>query len=93
MLHFALVSACGSLWQFRRSLYDHTERYRNIPLLRHEESAARVRTANAEPQYIMPAALARDQRKATLLLGAHLLETERAVSAILQDAPVATHRL
>jgi GntR family transcriptional regulator, carbon starvation induced regulator len=94
MFHFALVSACGSAWrlQFWGSLYDHAERYRKIRLLRHKEPAARVRTINAEHQRIMRAVLARDQRKAMRLMDAHLVETERAVSAILQDTASEAHR-
>jgi GntR family transcriptional regulator, carbon starvation induced regulator len=94
MFHFALVSACGSAWrlQFWGSLYDHAERYRKIRLLRHKEPAARVRTVNAEHQCIMRAVLARDQRKAMRLMDAHLVETERAVSAILQDTASDAHR-
>jgi GntR family carbon starvation induced transcriptional regulator len=84
--HFALVAACGSPWrlQFWQNLYDHAERYRKIRLLRHREPAARVRAVNAEHQRIMEAALARDQQRATRLMDAHLLTTERAVAAILR---------
>jgi GntR family transcriptional regulator, carbon starvation induced regulator len=87
VFHFALVSACGSPWRLRfwRSLYDHSERYRKIRLLRHKEPLARVRAVNAEHQRIMEAVLARDERKATRLMDAHLLATERAVSAMLQN--------
>jgi GntR family transcriptional regulator, carbon starvation induced regulator len=86
--HFALVSACASAWrlQFWQSLYDHAARYRKIRLLRHRDPAARVRAVNAEHLRIMEAVLGRDQRKALRLMDAHLLATERAVSAILQDA-------
>jgi DNA-binding GntR family transcriptional regulator len=85
--HFKLVSACASPWrlQFWRSLYDHAERYRKIRLLRHKEPAARVRAVNTEHQRVMEAALARDTQKATRLMDAHLLATERAVSAILRN--------
>ena len=44
-----------------------------------------VRAVNAEHQRIMDAVLARDERKATRLMDAHLLATERAVSAMLQN--------
>lgn len=86
--HAALVAACGSPWrlQFWRNLYDHAERYRKIRLLRHREPAARVRAVNAEHQRIMEAVLARDARKATRLMDAHLMATERAVSAMLRNA-------
>jgi GntR family transcriptional regulator, carbon starvation induced regulator len=92
--HLALVSACGSPWrlQFWRSLYDHAERYRKIRLLRHKEPAARVRAVNAEHQRIMKAVLAREQRTAAWLIDAHLLATECAVSAILQDVAATAHR-
>jgi DNA-binding GntR family transcriptional regulator len=86
--HFALVAACGSPWrlQFWRSLYDHSERYRKIRLLRHKEKAARVRSVNAEHQRIADAALARNAARATRLMDAHLAATESAVAAMLRAA-------
>jgi GntR family transcriptional regulator, carbon starvation induced regulator len=92
--HLALVSACGSSCrlQFWQSLYDHAERYRKIRLLRHKEPAARARAVNAERQRITQAVLACDQRTAARLIDAHLLATERAVSAILQDVAATAHR-
>jgi GntR family transcriptional regulator, carbon starvation induced regulator len=90
--HFALVSACGSPWrlQFWQTLYDHAERYRKMRLLHHREPAAQVRAVNAEHQRIMEAVIARNERKATQLMDAHLSATERAVSAILQNIGGAT---
>jgi GntR family carbon starvation induced transcriptional regulator len=83
--HMALVAACGSAWllRFWTTLVDHSERYRNIRLLRHREADAMVRDVNAEHQAIMQAVLARDTEASVALMDAHLRATERAVAHFL----------
>jgi GntR family carbon starvation induced transcriptional regulator len=83
--HMALVAACGSAWllRFWTTLVDHSERYRNIRLLRHREADAMVRDVNAEHQAIMQAVLARDTEASVALMDAHLRATERAVAHCL----------
>jgi DNA-binding GntR family transcriptional regulator len=83
--HLALVAACGSAWllRFWTTLVDHSERYRNIRLLRHRDANALVRDVNAEHQAIMQAVLARNTPAAVALMEAHLTATERAVANFL----------
>jgi GntR family transcriptional regulator, carbon starvation induced regulator len=83
--HAALVAACGSAWllRFWNLLSDHSERYRKIRLLRHAEAAAEVRDIPGEHQAIAQAVLARDAARATALMDAHLLATEKTVARLL----------
>jgi DNA-binding GntR family transcriptional regulator len=83
--HAALVSACGSDWllRFWNLLSDHSERYRNIRLMRHAEAAAEVRDIAGEHRAIAEAVLARDAARATVLMDAHLLATENSVARLL----------
>ncbi len=84
--HTALIAACGSSWMLRfwNMLVDHSERYRKIRLLHHEETLAEVRDVNAEHQRIMAAVLARDSDLATSLMDAHLTATEKSVARLLK---------
>ncbi|WP_342359431.1 GntR family transcriptional regulator [Terrarubrum flagellatum] len=87
--HFALVVACGSDWllRFWNMLADHSERYRKIRLLRHREAQAEVRDVNAEHAAIMEAVIARDGKRATSLMDAHLAATETSVARLLDPTP------
>ncbi len=83
--HLALVSGCGSEWllRFWSQLTDHSERYRKIRVLRHQEADAAVRDVEAEHRAVMAAAIDRDAARAVALMDAHLLATERAVTRYL----------
>jgi GntR family carbon starvation induced transcriptional regulator len=86
--HFALVSACGSLWRLRfwNTLTDHSERYRKLRLLRRKETAAQVRDAIGDHQAIMEAVLSRDIAQAAQVMDTHLAATEHAIAELLQFA-------
>lgn len=88
--HAALVAACGSAWMLRfwNLLSDHSERYRKIRLLHHNEAAAEVRDIPGEHQAIAEAAIARDAARATTLMDAHLLATEASVARLLSPKVV-----
>jgi len=85
--HGALVAACGSAWllRFWTMLADQSERYRKIRALHHHSAAALVRDVEAEHRAIMEAVLARAADRATELMDAHLLATERAVLQVLES--------
>lgn len=85
--HLALVSACPSAWKmkFWTTLADHSERYRKIRLLHHQEAQALVRDVGAEHAAIMEAVLARDIPTATGLMDLHLHATEQAVALFLSQ--------
>lgn len=84
--HLALVSACGSDWllRFWTTLADHSERYRKIRLLHHQEAQAEVRDVNSEHAAIMTAVVARDASRACDLLDQHLHATQTSVVRLLQ---------
>lgn len=83
--HLALVAACGSDWllRFWHVLSDHSERYRKVRLLHHDDAAAEVRDIPGEHRALAEAAIDRDAAAACQLLDAHLAATERSVDAIL----------
>lgn len=84
--HLALVSGCGSEWllRFWSMLTDHSERYRKIRVLRHQEADAAVRDVEAEHRAVMAAAIDRDANRAVTLMDAHLQATEQAVMRYLE---------
>lgn len=84
--HLALVSGCGSEWllRFWSALTDHSERYRKIRVLRHQEADAAVRDVEAEHRAVMSAAIDRDANRAVALMDAHLQATEQAVMRYLE---------
>jgi GntR family carbon starvation induced transcriptional regulator len=84
--HLALVSGCGSEWllRFWSMLTDHSERYRKIRVLRHQEANAAVRDVEAEHRAVMAAAIDRDADRAVSLMDAHLQATEQAVMRYLE---------
>lgn len=86
--HFSLVEACGSPWRLRfwNTLVDHSERYRKLRLLRHRDSAAKVRDAVGDHERIMRAVLAGDAERAATLMDRHLAITQRAVHELLRAA-------
>ena len=75
--HLALVSACRSprLLQFRKMLFDQSERYRRLSKVFSSEP----RDVLAEHKAIMEAALARDTSLAKALLADHLGRTTAIV--------------
>lgn len=83
--HRALVDACGSAWMLRfwSQLSDQSERYRKVRLLHRAQAAAEVRDLAGEHTALAQAALARDTERATSLMDAHLLATERSVARLL----------
>lgn len=85
--HLALVAACRSTWmlKFWTTLADHSERYRKIRLLHHQEALAQVRDVGAEHSEIMDAVLKRDVARATGLMDDHLRATEQAVARFLNQ--------
>lgn len=84
--HLALVAACGSDWllRFWTTLADHSERYRKLRLLHHQEAQAEVRDVASEHAAIMEAVIARDMGRACDLLDAHLSATQTSVTRLLQ---------
>ena len=84
--HYALVSGCGSPWllRFWRTLADHSERYRDIRLLRSSDGQPAGRDADREHEEIMQAVIARDVGAATALLDRHLTRTEKAVATLIE---------
>jgi len=78
--HFALFSACDSLWliRFLSTLYDHSERYRRFSTL----YATKPRNSDEEHRKIMQAVLDRDAKLASSLLHDHLERTAVVVSSI-----------
>jgi GntR family carbon starvation induced transcriptional regulator len=80
--HAALVAACSSGWlmKFWMTLADHSERYRKVRLLHHQDAHAMVRDVSAEHSEIMEAVISRDIDRATRLMDTHLLATEQAVA-------------
>ncbi len=85
--HAALVAACPSAWlmKFWVTLADHSERYRKVRLLRHQDAQAMVRDVGAEHAEIMAAVLDRDVTGATQLMDDHLRATEQAVASFLRQ--------
>lgn len=82
--HYALVSACQSprLLQIRQQLYEQSERYRKLELVRRPSS----RDPDAEHKRIMQATLARDASKATRLMREHLqLTADNLLAAMVQS--------
>lgn len=76
--HQALVSACASKWlmQFRRILFDQSERYRRLSLS--QQSVAR--DVLGEHRNIMEATLSRDADAACAHLSAHIMHTAEIVA-------------
>lgn len=68
--HDALASGCGSPWllRLRETLYIQSERYRRLSVL----SKGTARDLNREHQDIMEATLARNAKRACLLMRRHL---------------------
>lgn len=85
--HLALINGCGSEWllRFWSMLTDHSERYRKIRVLRHQEAHADVRDVEAEHRAVMAAAIDRDAPGAIALMDAHLQATELAVMRYLEE--------
>jgi DNA-binding GntR family transcriptional regulator len=86
--HTALVSACGSprLLQFRKQLYDQSERYRKM-----ESGLPRSRNPDDEHKRLADAVIARDIPLATRLLRAHIeLTTDNITKAMEKRAPKAS---
>lgn len=83
--HLALVAGCGSEWllRFWSMLTDHSERYRKIRVLRHQQADASARDVEAEHRAVMAAAIDRDADRAVALMEAHLQATEQAVMRYL----------
>lgn len=81
--HAALVSACGSEWllRFWNQLMDHSQRYRKVRL----KGQLRARDVQAEHQAILDAVLRRDATAAVALMERHLLDTEKAAHAAMQQ--------
>ncbi|WP_382156554.1 GntR family transcriptional regulator [Hydrogenophaga sp. ANAO-22] len=81
--HAALVSACGSEWllRFWNQLMDHSQRYRKA---RHKGPLV-ARDVQAEHQAILDAVLRRDAAAAVALMEQHLLATEKAARAALEQ--------
>lgn len=83
--HAALVAGCGNRWllRLRKTLFDHSERYRRFSVTVSEE-----RDINAEHAALAAAALERDAPLANQLMADHLARTADAVSHwLLRDAP------
>jgi len=77
--HDALIGNCGSRWLllYRRSMYDHSLRYRMLSL----KTKPFPRSQSAlEHKLILDAALARDAERAVDLLAAHILKAGDAVA-------------
>ena len=77
--HDALIGNCGSRWLllYRRSMYDHSLRYRMLSL----KTKPFPRSQSAlEHKLILDAALARDAERAVELLAAHILKAGDAVA-------------
>ncbi|MDX9716371.1 MAG: FCD domain-containing protein [Thauera sp.] len=77
--HEALIAACPSRWirHFQHILYQQSERYRRISLLRQPIP----RDIHAEHQAIFDATLAREATRAISLLTEHILRTLDAVKS------------
>lgn len=75
--HEALVSACGSAWlvRLRRTLHQHSERYRAISLANRPAG----RDVHDEHEAIAEAALSRKSLRASRLIEVHLQRTADAV--------------
>ncbi|MGB0733214.1 MAG: GntR family transcriptional regulator [Pontibacterium sp.] len=77
--HMALISACPSVWQlkFISTLYDQSERFRRLSLIKHEPKADEKQ--KDIHQLIMDAAFARDADKACSLLYDHIEQSNMKV--------------
>ena len=84
--HYALIAACGSPWllRFWETLADHSERYRNLRLLRSGDEQPADRDINREHEHIAQAVVARDTSAAIQLLDRHLTRSEAAVARLLE---------
>lgn len=80
--HAALVSACGLKWllQFRHTLYEQSERYRQMAVALKPDA----RDVNAEHRAIVEATLAGDAEAATAEMARHI---ERTATAIAEAYP------
>lgn len=78
--HETLIAACPSRWtrQFLAVLYQQAERYRRISVMRRPIP----RDVHEEHEAIFNAAMARDAKLATRLLGGHITRTLDAVRAL-----------
>ena len=89
LFHEVLIAACPSRWmrQFLGVLYQQSERYRRISLMRRPIP----RDVHEEHEAIFNAALARDGKLAARLLSGHILRTLQALRALdtlqFPDAP------
>jgi GntR family transcriptional regulator, carbon starvation induced regulator len=79
--HQALVAACTSKWlmQFRRILFDQSERYRRLSL----SQLSVARDVPGEHRNIMESTLSRDADAACSYLGAHIMYTAEIVAAAI----------
>lgn len=79
--HSALVSACPSKWllQFIGILYHHSERYRRVAVYNRKDNQ---RDVHAEHEALKTAALDRDIKHCTKLLGQHIMLTYEMVSKL-----------
>jgi DNA-binding GntR family transcriptional regulator len=88
--HEALVAGCDSAWllRLRRTLYDHSERYRRLSL----PLAKLPRRVDQEHAKLVEAALARKADIAEAIMTAHLKATTETLlrKAIVADAETAT---
>ncbi|MDE3009353.1 MAG: FCD domain-containing protein [Pseudomonadota bacterium] len=80
MFHETLIAACPSRWtrQFLGVLYQQSERYRRLSVLRRPIP----RDVHNEHEAICNAALARDTRLATRLISGHILRTLESIRAL-----------
>jgi GntR family transcriptional regulator, carbon starvation induced regulator len=80
LFHETLISACRSRWtrQFLGVLYQQSERYRRLSVLRRPIP----RDVHTEHEAIFNAALARDSRLATRLITGHILRTLESIRAL-----------
>lgn len=81
--HEALIAACPSRWirHFQTLLYQQSERYRRLSLLRQPIP----RDVHAEHQALVAAALARNAPEASRILGEHLQRTLDALRQLPAD--------
>lgn len=86
--HDALLAACGnrSLLRVRDSLYELTERYRNIGI----RYAIQPRPVADEHNRIVEAVLARDTDRAVAALACHLRKTAELVRDAIEEMSVVT---
>jgi len=90
--HNALVASCGSPWllHFRSSLLGQSQRYQALAISPYITVEPKVYRNDEEHRTILDVVLARDEKRASELIEAHIRRTSSVVEEVLLNSDVMT---